>query len=46
MDKRVCVCVASSQHAAKESREDPKNDEEQPEKEQGGFFSRLKKMFS
>ncbi|XP_017314426.1 dnaJ heat shock protein family (Hsp40) member A3b [Ictalurus punctatus] len=37
---------ASSQHAAKESREDPKNDEEQPEKEEGGFFSRLKKMFS
>ncbi|XP_060767353.1 dnaJ heat shock protein family (Hsp40) member A3b [Neoarius graeffei] len=37
---------ASSQHAAKESEVDPRSNEEQPEKEEGGFFSRLKKMFS
>ncbi|KAB5526138.1 hypothetical protein PHYPO_G00148300 [Pangasianodon hypophthalmus] len=37
---------AGSQHTAKESREEPKSDEEQPEKEEGGFFNRLKKMFS
>lgn len=42
----ICVCVASSQHAAKESGVDPRSDEEQPEKDEGGFFSKLKKMFS
>ncbi|XP_046697020.1 dnaJ heat shock protein family (Hsp40) member A3b [Silurus meridionalis] len=38
---------ASSQHASKETTVDPKSDEKQPEKEEeGGFFSKLKKMFS
>ncbi|MCI4393334.1 hypothetical protein PGIGA_G00156300 [Pangasianodon gigas] len=42
----VTRSAPGSQHTAKESREEPKSDEEQPEKEEGGFFNRLKKMFS
>ncbi|XP_066509809.1 dnaJ heat shock protein family (Hsp40) member A3b [Hoplias malabaricus] len=38
--------TGDSRHAGESSEKDKRKEEEQPEKEEGGFFSKLKKMFS
>lgn len=41
-----CLCVYSGSSQAGQTSESGQSREEEPEKEEGGFFSKLKKMFT